>query len=113
MLAVAHYEVIRRKVLVDGMSQRAVAKELSHSRKTVKKAVAQGVPPGYRRKRPRSRPVLEPVQSIIEAWLEADRKQPRKQRHTAQRVFERLRGEHEFRGSYSPLQRFVAAWKRR
>jgi len=113
MLAVAHYEVIRRKVLVDGMSQRAVAKELSHSRKTVKKAVAQGVPPGYRRKRPRSRPVLEPVQSIIEAWLEADRKQPRKQRHTAQRVFERLRKEHEFTGSYSPVQRFVAGWKRR
>ncbi len=113
MLAVAHYEVIRRKVLVDGMSQRAVAKELSHSRKTVRKAMAQGVPPGYRRKTPRSRPVLEPVQSIIEAWLEADRRCPRKQRHTAQRVFERLRGEHGFTGSYSPVQRFVAAWKRR
>ena len=113
MLTVAQYEVIRRKVLVDGLSQRMVARELGHSRKTVKKAVEQPLPPGYRRQKPRTQPVLEPVTAIIEAWLEADRERPRKQRHTAQRVFERLRDEHQFAGSYSPIQRFVASWKRR
>ena len=113
MLTVAQYAVIRRKVLVDGMSQRAVAQELGHSRKTVKKAVEHPLPLGYRRRQPRTQPVLEPVRVLIEAWLEADRCRPRKQRHTAQRVFERLRDEHQFAGSYSPIQRFVAAWKRR
>ena len=66
MLTVEPYELIRRKVSVDGMSQRAVAKELGHSRKTVKKSLEHAVPPGYRRMEPRSRPVLEPVRAIIE-----------------------------------------------
>ena len=113
MLTVAQHEVIRRKVLVDGLSQRAVAQELGHSRKTVKKAVEHPLPPGYRRNQPRPQPVLEPVREMIELWLAADRSRPRKQRHTAQRVLERLRDEHGFVGSYSPIQRFVAAWKRR
>lgn len=113
MLTVAQYELIRRKVRVDGLSQRVVARELGHSRKTVKKALEHPLPLGYRRKQPRRPPVLEPVTAIIEAWLEADRERPRKQRHTAKRVFERLRDEHQFAGSYSPIQRFVASWKRR
>jgi lambda repressor-like predicted transcriptional regulator len=50
MLTVAQYELIRRKVRVDGLSQRVVARELGHSRKTVKKALEQPVPPGDRRK---------------------------------------------------------------
>ena len=39
MLTVNHFEIIRRKVLLDGYSQRDVAKELGHSRKTVAKAM--------------------------------------------------------------------------
>jgi len=31
MLAVEHYELIRRKVVIEGKSQRDVAKELHHS----------------------------------------------------------------------------------
>ena len=109
---VLQHELIRRKVLVDVLSQREVAQDLGHSRKTVQKAVAYLEPPGYRRQVARKRPLLEPVASIIESWLEADRPRPRKQRPTAQRVFERLRDEQEFVGSYSPVQRFVSAWKR-
>ena len=90
MLTVLQHELIRRKVLVDGLSQREVAQELGHSRKTVEKAVSHLEPPGYRRQVARKRPVLEPVASIIESWLEADRTRPRKQRHAAQRV--RARG---------------------
>ncbi len=40
MLTVADYELIRRKFYLDGMSQRSIADELGHSRKTVGKAVA-------------------------------------------------------------------------
>ena len=39
MLTVDDYELIRRKVVIEGMSQRDVAKELGHSRKTVAKAL--------------------------------------------------------------------------
>ena len=43
-----HFEIIRRKVLLDGMSQGEVALELGHSRKTVAKAMSHAIPPGWR-----------------------------------------------------------------
>ena len=38
-------------------------------------------------------PKLEPYKSIINSWLEEDRKHPRKQRHTATKVYDRLKKE--------------------
>ncbi len=35
---------------------------------------------------------------IIDQWVSEDRKRPRKQRHTAKRIFERLRDVHGFAG---------------
>ena len=66
-----HYELIRRKHDIDGMTQREIARELGHSRKTVAKALRERIPPGYRLSQPRGRPVLEPVKHIIDAWLES------------------------------------------
>jgi hypothetical protein len=34
---------------------------------------------------------------LIDAWLEGDREAPRKQRHTARRIWQRLRSEQDFR----------------
>lgn len=50
---------------------------------------------------PTSYPVLGEFIPIVDGWLEADRKVPRKQRHTAWRLFCRLRDEYGFRGSYA------------
>jgi transposase len=112
VLTVDHFELIRRKVLIEEKSQREVARELGHSRKTIKKALSQAAPPGYRLRKGRPKPVLDPVRPIVEAWLAADQAAPRKQRHTAQRIFERLRDEHGFTGSASNVRRFVAELKR-
>ena len=112
MLTVADYELIRRKFFLDQESARAIAKELGHSRKTVAKALAHPIPPGYRRSQPRKRPVIERYQPIIDAWLEEDQSRPRKQRHTAQRIYERLRDEHGYAGSASSVRRYVA-WRKR
>jgi len=108
MLRVDDYERIRRLVIVDGASQRDAARQLRHSRKTITKALQHSVPPGYRRSRPVVRPVIDPVVHIIDAWLEGDKQRPPKQRHTAQRVFERLRDEYGFSGSASAVRRYVA-----
>jgi hypothetical protein len=43
---------------------------------------------------------LERFTGIIDQWLSDDRERPRKQRHTAKRIFERLRDEHGFEGGY-------------
>jgi len=112
MLTVADYELIRRKFFLDGESARAIARELGHSRKTVAKALAHPVPPGYRRSEPRERPSIERYRPIIDAWLEEDQSRPRKQRHTAQRIYERLRDEHGYAGSASSVRRYVA-WRKR
>jgi transposase len=111
MLTVEHFELIRRKFLIDGMSQRAIASELRHSRKTVAKALAHAAPPGYQSSRPRVKRKISPFQAIIDAWLEEDKARPRKQRHTAQRVYERLRSEHGYTGSACTVRRYVAQRK--
>jgi transposase len=112
MLTVADYELIRRKFFLDHESARAIAKELGHSRKTVAKALVHPVPPGYRRSQPRKRPAIERYRPMIDAWLEEDQSRPRKQRHTAERIYERLRDEHGYAGSASSVRRYVA-WRKR
>ena len=52
MLDVADYERIRRRVRIEGKTQRQAADELGHSRNTISKALTHSSPPGYRRKDP-------------------------------------------------------------
>jgi transposase len=111
MLSVDHYELIRRKHLIEGLSIRAICRELGHSRKTIRKVLAYGTPPGYQRRQPVVSPVMDRVARIIDAWLEQDRQRPAKQRHTAQRIYERLRDEHGFKGSASTVRRYVSKLK--
>ena len=111
MLTVNHFEIIRRKVLLDGHSQRDVARELGHSRKTVAKAMEHPIPPGYTMGKARVSPVMDKFRAVIEQWMESDKTAPPKQRHTAQRMFERLRDEQEFSGDAGTVRRFVARLK--
>jgi len=71
------------------------------------------VPPGYRRHHPPRRPKLDPFVGIIDRILEEDRSAPRKQRHTAKRIFERLRDEHGFEGGYTIVKDYVRERRRR
>jgi hypothetical protein len=58
----------------------------------VREALRNALPPP-RREPERAQPRLEPVKSFSDAMLEADRRAPRKQRHTAHRIYQRLRTE--------------------
>ena len=75
----------------DGMSERAAARHFGISRESVKKMLSFSVPPGYRRRAEIKRPKLDGFTEIIDQWLREDLLQRAKQRHTAKRVFERLR----------------------
>lgn len=58
-------------------------------------------------------PKLDPFKATIDQWLECDKNAPRKQRHTAQRVFNRLKEEFsEFSVSYRTVASYYA-FKRR
>ena len=91
MYKVDVYLRVRRAVMVDGMSMREAARVFGLHRDTVRKMLAYSVPPGYRRQSPPRKPKLEPYTGVIDRILEDDLRRPRKQRHTAKRIFERLR----------------------
>lgn len=58
-------------------------------------------------------PKLDPFKPVIDSWLQEDKKVMRKQRHTAKRIFKRLRGEHEdFNCSYRLVAEYVSAKKK-
>ncbi len=101
MYTVELYARVRRAVLVEGRSEREVAREFGLARETVRKMLRHSVPPGYRRKEPVKRPKLGPWLGVIDAILEEDKQRPAKQRHTAKRIFERLRAEYGFTGGYT------------
>lgn len=56
---------------------------------------------------------LDPYKPLIDSWLIADKKAPRKQRHTARRVYKRLKKEATgFDCSYRTVAAYVAAKKK-
>ncbi|MDB5175025.1 MAG: Transposase [Phycisphaerales bacterium] len=112
MLHVDHYLQIRL-LHRDGLSIRQIAKRLGHSRDTVKKALVQATPLPYTRTAPASCPKLGAFIGQIEQILAEDQSAPRKQRHTAMRIYQRLRDEHGYLGQYDQVRRFVKARRRK
>ena len=96
------------------MSERAAARHFGVSRESVRNMLEFSVPPGYRRTAPVRRPKLDGFTGFIDEWLRGDRKdEHRKQRHTAKRIFERLRDEHGFTGGYTIVKDYVRKHHRR
>ena len=112
MYKVDVYLRVRRAVMVEGKSIPEVSREFGLHRDTVRKMLAYSVPPGYRRQSPPKRPKLEPFTGVIDRILEDDLRRPRKQRHTAKRIFERLRDEYGFDGGYTTVKDYVREHRR-
>src|ERR1700683_5146841 len=89
------------------MSEREAAKQFGLARETVRKMLRYSVPPGYRRLQAVRRPKLDTWTGTIDQILEADKTEGRKQRHTAKRIFERLRDEHAYTGGYTIVKDYV------
>lgn len=111
MLKVDQVHVIRHKVLVEGRSQRQVAKELRISRLTVKKYLAEAVPI-RRESQPRARPVWDRVRGRLETLLaESPAWTAGKQQLTATRLHELLVAEGHQVG-VTLVKETVAEWRR-
>ncbi len=103
---------IRRRVLVDGQSKRSACHEFDIHWDTLQKILDHPEPPGYYRTAPRPKPKLDPFLPVIHQILDGDKKAPRKQRHTAQRIFQRLRDEYGYQGGLTVVKDAVRAWRR-
>jgi transposase len=99
---------IRRQVLIEGASKRSVCRQYRIAPKTLQKILAHSEPPGYRQTVPRRKTKLGPYLPFIEEILCGDRNAPPKQRHTAKRIFERLRDEHGYGGGITQVRAAVA-----
>jgi transposase len=107
MFAVETYAAVRRFVFVAGKSRREAARVFGLSRDTIAKMCRYSAPPGYVRSKSPERPKLGPLVPVIDAILAADKMAPPKQRHTAKRIFERLRIEHGYAGGYTVVKDYV------
>jgi len=103
---------IRRRVFCGEISKRAACQEYEIHWETLQKILAHVEPPGYRRSKPR-RSKLDPFLPIIQEILKSDRQVHRKQRHTAQRIFERLRDEHNYEGGLTIVREAVRKLKQK
>jgi len=86
------YEQIRREYEFGVGSVIGVARKLGVHRRMVREAVRNAVP-AQRKKTERPAVKMAAAATLIDAILESDRKAPRKQRHTARRIFDRIRAE--------------------
>lgn len=111
MTKVRLYELIRRGAKLEELSIRALARRHGVHRRVVRAALESAVPEP-RRSPPREAPVLGRYHVLVRGWLTADRTAPKKQRHTARRVWQRLRDEHGCDACESAVRRLVARLKR-
>jgi len=104
---------IRRRVLTKEISKRGACKEYALQWRTLARILKHAEPTGYQLQEPRQKRKLDKFLPIIHAILEQDRQAPKKQRHTVQRVFQRLRTEHQYDGGLTVVKDAVRAWKLR
>ena len=113
MLNMTHIEYIKDLYENQGLSLREIAKQTKHDFRTVQKYAYRDnwSPPVEMKMEAEDYPVLGEHIKAINEWLENDKTEPRKQRHTIQRIYDRLKAEKGYVGSYSTVKRYVARKK--
>lgn len=112
MIGVDQYKFIRHLYAVEGLSKRQIARRLGISRNTVARYCnGQNVPWERQTAGRRAHVVTTEVRNFVQHCLDQDKLANRKQRHTARRIYERLRDELGFTGGESTIRQVVAEMK--
>jgi len=111
MKTVEDYEKIRKAYYVEGLSIRAISKQMRYSRKLIRQALADAEPKGYQPKGARVAPVLGAHHARIAELLAESAKLPRKQRYTAHKIYQLVQAE-GYRGCESNVHTYVSQQRR-
>lgn len=111
MISMPQIQSIRR-MRKNGESIASIARKQHVSEPTVRKYLRMDDLSEKPPVRERRGSVIDPYLPLIEQWLAEDRGNWRKQRHTATRIWERLRDEHGAEVSLSTVTRAVARLRR-
>jgi transposase len=102
---------IRLEVLRGETSKREILRREGIHWETLKKILAYSEPPGYRTENPRPKPKIGPFLGQIAQIIEDDKHLPKKQRHTAKRIYERIKAM-DYPGKYTQVKEAVREIKR-
>ena len=97
---------VRLEVTREGKKKRKVLRDEGIGWGTLKKILAHPEPPGYRLKEARPKPKIGAYLERIAQIIEEDKGLPKKQRHTAKRIYERIR-EMGYGGKYTQVKEVV------
>ena len=97
---------IRLEVLRGETSKREVLRREGIHWETLKKVLTYTEPPGYQRRGDRPKPKIGLYLERIEEIINGDKSLPKKQRHTAKRIYERIK-EMGYRGGYTQVKEAV------
>jgi transposase len=95
-----------------GMGINQLARTFHHSKRKIRQILDEAEPSPYPKRRP-GPSVLDPFKPVIDAILKADETAPPKQRHTAAKIFRRLRAEHGYSGSAERVRLYVCSQRQR
>lgn len=104
------FEQMRREYEFGIGTIKGVAAKFGVHRRMVRQALKDAMPP-QRKTAQRESPKVGPVKEFIDVILKQDRKMPRKQRHSATRIYKRLREEVGTEIGKSTVSRYVRAHK--
>ena len=94
---------VRLEVSRGEKSKRGVLRDEGIGWATLKKILEYSEPPGYRLQEARPKPKIGPYLERIAQIIEEDKALPKKQRHTAKRIYERIR-EMGYKGKYTQVK---------
>lgn len=112
MVTMDEKAAVRQAVLVDGKSQRQVARETGRSRNTIRRLLADSEKPKYAMHQARRSPVLGPYKELLAQWVAEDEQKPKKKRRTTVRMFALLRDAYGYGGAESTLRWYVGQLRR-
>lgn len=107
MTRVETIKQVRQLRLVNSLSIREISKRLNLSRNTVRKILRRDLVQLTYQRTVVNVPVTGPIQNTVESWLKEDAGKKRKFRRTAWRMYDILRAEHSYPGSYESIAKCV------